>query len=231
VNSDFHPFVQLESTRARFAQRGAFAFLDLANAALPLNEMLGGLEPAYFSADHAGGDSGRLHHLQAALDTYRVLAKGEYPAGRSAPLPALALKQPGALCAAQPDKQVLHQLQQAAAMTLASLAPKPRRELWVEPRWLGCPLARASAQVRERFAIYRAIAERDAPAMLARARAPLEDERPVELDWGRYLLLTSMLGAQASGQRAEAQRLWDKHAAALTQGGPAATEIYVLDWR
>jgi spermidine synthase len=231
VNSDFYPFVQLEATRARFAQRGAFAFLDLANAALPVNEMLGGLEPAYFSADHAGGDSGRLHHLQTALDTYRVLAKGEYPAGRSAPLPALALKQPGALCAAQPDKQVLHQLQQAAAMTLASLAPKPRRELWVEPRWLGCPLARASAQVRERFAIYRAIAERDAPAMLARARAPLEDERPVELDWGRYLLLTSMLGAQASGQRAEAQRLWDKHAAALTQGGAAATEIYVLNWR
>jgi hypothetical protein len=131
----------------------------------------------------------------------------------------------------QPGKHTLDQLQLAAMQTLASLAPKLRRELWVEPRWLGCPLARASAEVRERFALYRAIAERDAPAMLARARALLEDERLVEVEWGRFLLLTAMLGAQASGQQAEAHRLWGKHAPELTKGRAQPFELYVLNWR
>jgi spermidine synthase len=231
VNSDYYPFVQLEATRARFAQGGAGAMLALANAPLPINEMLAGVALTYFSGNHAGGNTGRILHLQAALDVYGVLAEGSYPVDRNAPLPALALKQPGALCGVQPGKHTLDQLQLAAMQTLASLAPKLRRELWVEPRWLGCPLARASAEVRERFALYRAIAERDAPAMLARARALLEDERLVEVEWGRFLLLTAMLGAQASGQQAEAHRLWGKHAPELTKGRAQPFELYVLNWR
>jgi hypothetical protein len=85
--------------------------------------------------------------------------------------------------------------------------------------------------VRERFALYRAIAERDAPAMLARARVPLEDERLVDVEWGRFLLLTAMLGAQVSGQRDEARRLWAKHAPELAKGGAQPFELYVLNWR
>ena len=231
VNSDYYPFVQLEATRARFAQGGAGAMLGLANATLPINELLAGTEPAYLSSEHLSGNTGRLLYLQSALDVYSILAKGSYPAERTAPFAALALKQPGAMCGAKPGKHALEQLHFAAMQTLATLAPKMRHELWVEPRWLGCPLARASAEVRERFAIYRAIAERDAPAMLARARVPLEDERKVEVEWGRYLLLTAMLGAQASGQRDEAHRLWQKHSPALTIGGAAPFELYVLNWR
>jgi hypothetical protein len=53
----------------------------------------------------------------------------------------------------------------------------------------------------------------------------------VEIEWGRYLLLTAMLGAQASGQRDEARRLWAKHSPALTKGGAAPFELYVLNWR
>jgi hypothetical protein len=40
-----------------------------------------------------------------------------------------------------------------------------------------------------------------------------------------------MLGAQASGQRDEARRLWQKHSPALTNGGTAPFELYVLNWR
>ena len=40
-----------------------------------------------------------------------------------------------------------------------------------------------------------------------------------------------MLGAQGSGQRDEARRLWDKHSPAFTKGGVAPHERYVLDWR
>jgi spermidine synthase len=231
VNSDYTPYVQLEATRARFAQQGAGALLELANATLPVNEMLAGGEITYLSGDHSSGNTGRILYLQAALDVYRGLAKGAYPADRPAPLPAFALKQSGALCGAKPGPLALDQLQLAAMQTLSTLAPKLRHELWVEPRWLGCPLARASAEVRERFAIFRAIAERDAPAMLARARVPLEDQRQVELEWGRYLLLTALLGAQASGQRDAAQRLWEKHSPALTRGGATPVELYVANWQ
>ncbi len=231
VNSDYYPYVQLEATRARFAQEGANAILGLAGAPLPVNEMLAGFEPAFLSVDHAGGNTGRILELQAALDTYRLLTGKGSPADRNAPFPTLALKLPGALCGSKPGRQALDNLHLAATHTLSNLAPAQRQELWAEPRWLGCPLSRASAEVRERFAIYRAIAGRDAKAMLARARARLEDERKMEVEWARYLLLTAMLGAQASGQPAEAHRLWDKNWNALNRGGATPVETYVRNWR
>jgi spermidine synthase len=227
VNSDYRPFVQLEATRARYARSSAFALLDLANAALPINEMLGGIDVTYLSGDHAAGGNGRILRLQAALDTHGLLAKGVYPAERAAPEAALALKQPGLLCNARPANRALLQLHEAADQTLAHLAPRARRDLWVEPRWLGCPLAQASATVRERLALYRAIAERDAAAMLVRARSLLQNAAPEDKDWRRFLLQAAMLGAQASGQGDEARRLWRKHA----PSGATPVELYVANWR
>ena len=230
-NSDFYPLVQLEATRARFAQRGANAIVDLANSALPANEMLGGLPMGALSADHASGTTGRILQMQAALDVHGVLARNRDPAERLAPAVALALRQPGALCGKRVTGAMLEQLHGAALQTLSHLPPAARRELWVEPRWLGCPLARAGLAVRERFAVYGAIAARDARAMHRHAAALLDDERPVVEDWGRFLLLTAVLGAKASAQPAEAQRLWDKHAPLLFKGPLAPSERYIADWR
>jgi predicted membrane-bound spermidine synthase len=231
VNSDFYPVVQLEATRTRFSRRTAQAIADLANSALPVNEMLGGLPMGTLSADHASGSTDRIMQLQAALDLHGVLARGRYPAQRLAPAAALALKQPGALCGKRVSKAMLEQLHDAALQTLSHLAPQARRELWVEPRWLGCPLARAEPAVRERFAIYGAIAARDALAMHRHAAALLDDERQVDEAWGRFLLLTALLGAKASGKGAEAQRLWNAHAPALFKGPLASTDRYIADWR
>jgi spermidine synthase len=231
VNSDFHPVVQLEAPRARFAQRSAHAIVDLANSALPANEMLGGLAMGTLSADHASGGTERILQLQAALDLHGVLARSRYPAQRLAPATALALKQPGALCRRQVSPALLEQLHAAALGTLSHLAPPARRELWTEPRWIGCPLARTERAVRERFAVYGAIATRDARAMHRHAGALLEGERPVDEAWGRFLLLTAVLGAKASDQGAEAQRLWSSHAPALIKGSLAPAERYIADWR
>jgi spermidine synthase len=231
ANSDFYPLVQLEATRARFARRSASAILELANSALPANEMLGGLPMGTLSADHASGDTGRILQLQAALDLYGALARNRDPAERLAPVAALVLRRPGALCGKRVARAVLEQLHSAALQTLTHLAPQARRELWVAPRWLGCPLARTQLAVRERFAVYGAIAARDARAMQRHAAALLEDERPVEEDWGRFLLLTALLGAKASGQPQEAQRLWDKHGPALFKAPPAPADRYIVDWR
>ncbi|MGH8634203.1 MAG: hypothetical protein ACRET7_08730, partial [Burkholderiales bacterium] len=38
-------------------------------------------------------------------------------------------------------------------------------------------------------------------------------------DWGRYLLLTAMLGAHVAGEHEEAQRIWRVYGTALYSGG------------
>jgi hypothetical protein len=193
--------------------------------------MLGGLTMGTLSADHASGSTERVLQLQAALDLHGVLARSRYPAQRLAPAAALALKQPRALCGKEVSRAMLEQLHAAALQTLSYLAPQARRELWVEPRWLGCPLARTELAVRERFAVYGAIATRDARAMHRHAVALLADERPVDAMWGRFLLLTAVLGAKASGQATEAQRVWNAHAPALIKGAPSPVERYIAEWR
>jgi hypothetical protein len=67
--------------------------------------------------------------------------------------------------------------------------------------------------------------------MHRRAAALLADERTAQEAWGRFLLLTAMLGAKASDQGADAQRLWSVHAPALIKGTLAPAERYIADWR
>src|SRR5204862_1383209 len=110
----------------------------------------------------------------------------------------LALKRPAALCGDEPPKTALELLHRAGEITLANLAPEKRRALWIEHRWLDC--ATRSSRVRERLALYAAIAARDAPAMLARARALLAAPPQGGDDWDRYLPGTAMLGAYAAGE-------------------------------
>jgi spermidine synthase len=233
VNSDFAPVVQLEAPRARYLRSNADALVELATAPLPALEMLSGAPGAYLSAPAPQAGPGRYAQQVSALELQRALTA---PASRGPdarpPLPqVLALKQPGALCAARPARHVLEQLQVAALLTVAHLGPLPRRELWIEPRWIGCPLAKASPEVRERFAVFRAIAERDGAGMLLRARALLEGPPVQGLDWARFLLLTAVLGAQASGQGDEARRLWRVHAPALHRAGFSPAELYIASWR
>jgi hypothetical protein len=67
--------------------------------------------------------------------------------------------------------------------------------------------------------------------MLERARALLEGPPVHGLDWARFLLLTAMLGAQASGQGDEARRLWQAHAPAPHTDGISPVEVYLATWR
>jgi hypothetical protein len=223
MNSDYRPFVQLQAPRARYLQQRAEALIDLAAAPLPVLEMLAGFEPTYLSAPAPRAGPGRYTQLVDALLLQRALL------GRDAPVldpQALVLRQPGVLCASVPAESVVANLQGVALRTLAHLGPRERHALWVEPRWLGCPLERTAPRLREQFALFRAIAERDAPAMLQRARAALQESDATRPDWRRFLLLTAMLGAQASGQGEEARRLWRLH-----RGSASPTERYVAEWR
>src|SRR5256886_10141102 len=214
VNSDFRPLVQLEAPRSRFAGSMARAVQQLAAAPLPILEMTGGTHGVYLERPApAYVLSLPLRAQSAALEIARAL--GDRPADPlRAPEPAaipilLALKRPAALCADEPPGTALELLHRAGAITLANIAPEKRRALWIERKWLDC--TPASSRVRERLALYGAIAARDARAMLGRARALLAGPAQGGGDWDRYLLATAMLGAYAAGGPQEGPRLWKAH--------------------
>jgi hypothetical protein len=232
VNSDFHPLVQLEAPRARYLRQTADGLVQLAIAPLPILEMLGDGRRAFLAAPAPRAGMGLYMQQVSALELHQALVAGKAPGDdQLPPASVLVFRAPRVLCGTKVEGFVLEQLHIAAINTLSHLAPKFRRELWVEPKWIGCPLARTAPQVQQRFAIYRAIAERDARAMLERAREQLEMPERQSIDWARYLLLTAVLGAQASGQKEEAMRLWAKHSPALHGDDLAPFERYLLAWR
>src|SRR5712691_9482615 len=211
VNSDFHPLVQLEAPRSRFSGSMARAVQELAAAMLPILEMSGGTRGVYLEQpvpDYVS--SFPLRVQSAALEIARVLAdRSADPLRSSEPgvIPILlALKRPAALCGDEPPKAAIDLLHRAGEITLANLAPEKRRALWVEHKWLDC--TPRSPSVRERFALYGAVAARDAHARRARARALLAGPAQGGDEWGSYLLGTAMLGAYAAGEHEEGLRLW-----------------------
>ena len=222
VNSDFHPFVQLEAPRARFEGSSARALLSLGTAPLPILEMAGG-ESRVFLKNPVPEYvvSKRMRTQSVAVEIARVLADRSADPLRSSEPSAiailLALKHPAALCADDPPKAAIEQLRSAADMTLSDLAPEARRALWIEREWLAC--TPRSTHVRDRLEVYAAVAARDPRAMLARARALLAGPAQGGDDWGRYLLVTAMLGAQAGGEHEEAQRLWKEYRSVFYPGG------------
>jgi hypothetical protein len=236
VNSDFYPFVQLEATRARFANRSAIATLQLALTPLPLNEMLARREPEYLREPPPTRSAKQLVLQGQALDLERILLDpAGNPFGVEGPelrAMLLALKRPQVLCDPKPSQYLLEQLQAAAELTLVRLAPERRHAIWVEPRWTGCALDAMSPQVRQRMEIYRAISLRDGAQMHRLAAGLLDAERIEGYAWARFLLTTAMLGAHASGRSDEARRLWNKHARPLYPDGLIPAEVvYVANWK
>jgi spermidine synthase len=186
VNSDFHPLVQLEAPRARYLRQTADGMVQLAIAPLPILEMLGDERRTFLPELAPRAGMGLYTQQVSALELHQALVAGKVAQeNQLPPASVLVLRAPRALCGAQVEGYVLEQLHVAAINTLPHLAPRYRRELWVEPKWIGCPLARTAPQVQQRFAVYRAIAERDARAMLERAREQLELPRRESVDWAR----------------------------------------------
>ena len=233
VNSDYRPLVQLEAPRARFLRESADGVVQLALAPLPVLEMLGEGGHAHLSAPAPHAGPGRYMQQVAALELQRAIISPRTTISGNAPPPlaALVLRVPGVLCGPVPARAALEQLHIVALNTLAHLGPSARRALWVDPQWVGCLLSQASLAVRARFGVYRAIAERDAGAMLSRSRALLEAQAPRDPAWERYLLATAVLGARALGEHAEAKRIWDRYAPALVGASASPYERYLAEWR
>jgi predicted membrane-bound spermidine synthase len=236
ANSDFYPFVQLEATRARFQGSRAPAVVSLKGATLPIVEMVGGAPAVYLrEPDDDTVPSFLLHSQSSALDLQRGLVGHSVDplktTDETVRLALLTLKRPGALCGLAPSKIAIAQLHRTAEITLAHLAPELRRTLWIERKWIGCNSDGLSPAVRQRLDLYSAIAARNARAMLEQARALLGQGPQGEGDeWGRYLLLTAMLGAQAARDPEETRRLWNIYGNTLYPSGTIPSYvIYVVN--
>jgi spermidine synthase len=236
VNSDFRPFVQLEAPRARFEGTFAHAIFALVNAPLPILDMAGSSARSYLRDPLPESDiSPPVIAQSVAIDLERGLTSSSVDPLRSdneyVRTALLTLKRRGALCGPDPSKAAIEKLHWVAERTVADLAPQRSRALWTDTRWLGCGPERLSPHVRDRLVIYAAIASRDARAMLERARKLLEG--PVEGgdDWGRFLLLTAMLGGHAAGEHGEADRLWQTYGKALYRGAIPPSVVYVANLR
>lgn len=231
VNSDFRPFVQLEAARARFEGSRAQGLQSLSAAPLPILEMIGRAPVAHLKApvpDYV--PALRIRRQSVAVEIARLitdraadpLQSPEKLAGEI----ALVLKHPGALCADQPSKIAIEQLQIAAEVTLSSLSREQVRPLWIERKWLGC--APRSPHIRDRLDIYAAVAARDPKAMLSRARSLLAGPAAGGDAWGSFLLSTALLGAHAAGEHAEAQDIWSRYGRAFYPGGDMPPYVIYL---
>jgi spermidine synthase len=220
VNSDFQPILQIEAPRARFEARRAQAVLEaITLAPLPVYEMLADPTAAFIDAPAPLARSERVIKQNQAIEIHHaLLSPRSEPLGAvdpSARAPLLALRQSRAFCGATVEPLLIEQLHWIAERTLPHLGPERRRELWVDAGWLGCRASETAPAVRARLALYRAIAERDASAMYARATEMLAAPGPAAADWERFLLSTAMLGALGSGRRDKARELWVNHAPRL----------------
>ncbi|MGH8660600.1 MAG: spermidine synthase, partial [Burkholderiales bacterium] len=231
VNSDYRPVVQLEAPRARFHNSFATTLPGLLVSPLPILEMVNGTAEAYLNQPvPVYVPSLNLRTRSAGLElAHRLLDRSANPLASNEPravLPLLVLKQRNALCGAAPSKAAIEQLHGAAELTLSRLSPELRRALWIERRWLDCAPGKLAPRVRERLEVYAAIAARDGRAMLTRARALLE-QGAVDGgdDFGRYLLLTAMVGARAAGEHDEALRIWHKFGTPLYRGTPIPPHV------
>jgi spermidine synthase len=237
VNSDFRPFVQLEAPRARFQKTFADAIFSLANAPLPILEMVGGSATAYLRDPLPQFDfSAPVVAQSMALELERGLAAPSADPLRTknenVRTALLTLKRRGALCGTEPSKAAIDKLQWAAETTLAHLTPELSRALWTDPKWLGCGPGSMSTHVRDRLGVYAAVASRDARAMLERARKLLAGRTEGGDDWGRFLLLTAMLGGHASGEHEEADRIWKSYGPAFyPMGAIPPYVIYLANWQ
>ena len=236
ANSDFRPVLQLEAPRAFFSRSGAGAVVSLIDAPVPIEEMLSDPEPIFIEHPAAQAlPSERVARQNTAWWLHDLmLAKPEQHFPQLEPdarLRLAGLKYGRPLCAEPVDPASIELLQWLAERTLPYLDEQRRRELWIEARWLGCDAAAIPAAVRERLALFRAIAARDARAMLDLGLADVVPSSTRTPAWRRFALLAAMLGAQVTGQSGVARDLWSQHAAVLFEGQripPYAR--YLSDW-
>lgn len=206
-NSDYAPYVELNAPRARFLREQAVEFPLLGVDALPMIEMLEAPKAAWQAQRLAPVTSLRYRKVSEALAIRDALLGQTVDAAVAGKVAAWRAQLQD--CAAPERGQAA--LQAVAETTLAFLDREAAQAMWAQSGWMGC------AARSDRLSLYRAVAKRDAPAMLQTAQAALASGDN-EQAWRRYALQVGLLAARARQDKSAAEALWSAHGAGLYAG-------------
>jgi spermidine synthase len=215
ANSDYFPFLDLNAGRARFRQQVATLFFEWSVAPLPLLEMvgvseldLGKVTPDATFERTLSIDLARSIH--AALVGGGEVGKGSEAKSVGPTITTLGLL--SRYCESSTAEETwLLGLESLAHSTLARLDPAAATELLDAVVPPACRAQRSSL-VLAWFALYRAVAARDALGMVTAAESVLTFDRTSEPSRRRYALAAAMLGHLSSGRAEKALELWEKRA-------------------
>ncbi len=226
VNSDYHPYVELTAPKSRFLRSQAPELPRLGIFHLPLVEMLERQGARWHPQALTPTTSWRYAMvLNARGLRAAMLGEGKVEPEMAQRVAQLEARLGG--CAALDRHEGPATMHQLALATLAFLDAENLRSLWRQAAWIRCPEARWPPTVVQRMALYRAIGERDAAAMLAAARDSLAMPSG-DLDWRRYALTAGLLAARAAGDGAAAQAIWKEYGIELYADGQLSPELLIL---
>ena len=212
ANSDFYPVLDLHAPRVRFLDQSADGLKAVAQAGLPLNALLGGHDFVW----HDERVTGMPMTLQA-LAAQKLKARLLYPAlrvqsGVNPNAPEELRKHLAQLdeqvdaCEAGSGPQSARQLL-ALAQALMKLSPEEYALAWL--RVTGLPCA-SNPSLRDWVGLLQATGERNSRGMVHFGQRILE--APANDQTG-FALAATLVAQRHLGQTADAQRLWQRHAA------------------
>ena len=221
ANSDYAPVLDRNAARHRFMEKSATDVVALVNADVPLLEML---EPArsrrpvnpLFKGAYA---LERVENARLAWYARDFLLRSRAPDPEQIQAvfqKDLELFKVRLLECRQPRELDvwLHSALRVAKALNPYLAPDDVGAVW--NRILASPCFAGLQDFQRRWVLlFNAVGARNAPRMAELASSLLETQRELLSDAREYLVLAGMTGAVASGDRAKALELWNKHYAQL----------------
>jgi spermidine synthase len=217
MNSDYFPFLDQNAGKARFRQEIATLFAEWSVASLPVLEMVG---ISQFNLGNVTPNPifERTMSIALARSIHTALASSENATASDAnsvgpTITTLSLLSRHCESSAAEETWLLG-LDSLAHSTLARLDAGAATEMLDAVLQPACR-AQRSALVLAWFALYRAVAARDARGMAAAAESVLELDRTSAPSRRRFALTAAMLGHLTSGRPEQALELWEKRAESI----------------
>jgi spermidine synthase len=214
ANSDYYPVLDQNAARTRFLRANAQDLLDLSHLLLPALDLLAGVHPSQETTHITPSDvfyPSKFAYASAALRDYCL--KGNFDR-QDEIIPVkireniLKFKQGFCDCRPGPDQiQRFFSLYNASVMMTSYLEPRELDDIWEKVGSGPCAIT-LSATEKNWVALFKALGDRDAPAMVSIAKTILDNEMQLPRAAEKYLVAAGMTGSLMQGDKQEAYNLW-----------------------
>ena len=222
VNSDYFPFLDLHAARTRFLKADAMEVVGMADAEIPVYEMLGLSRPSNESLSQGTQRAlFRAFKMQQAEAIRQSLLNEKYP-GFSKLEPSIRrditfMQRQLRDCPLGASEEIIDILSALSARTTSYLSPKEAEEMWDRLSRVPCVQTLAPAQELW-FSLFRALSARDAGKLVALSSRLLE-QMPATMSAKKvYLIMVGMTGALAMHDRQTAINIWQEYGAPSLNG-------------